>query len=144
MKSPYTVRTTLVREGSFKDAYRIESSNSIWNLFRHLEDDDRESFVAVLLDVKQKVIGINVVSTGTLDASLVHPREVFKAAVIASAAAVICVHNHPSGDATPSSEDHDITARLREAGRILGIPLLDHIVIGFQTHYSFNDHRLLV
>lgn len=82
---------------------------------------------------------------GSLDASVVHPREVFKAAIVANAAALICAHNHPSGDPEPSREDRAITERLRQAGTLLGIPVLDHIVLGDgTTHYfSFADAGLL-
>lgn len=91
---------------------------------------DRENFVVLLLDTKNKVIGINTVSIGTLNSSLVHPREVFKPAILASAAALILAHNHPSGDPKPSREDIEVTKRLIEAGGLLGIQVLDHIIVG--------------
>jgi DNA repair protein RadC len=91
---------------------------------------DREHFVALYLDNRHKVTHAHVVSIGTLSSSLVHPREVFKAALLANAAAVIVGHNHPSGDVTPSAEDHLVAERLREAGELLGIELLDALVVG--------------
>jgi DNA repair protein RadC len=112
-------------------------------MFRSLGGLDRELFLTLLLDTKQRLTGVGLVSVGTLDASLVHPREVFKPAVVGNAAAVICVHNHPSGDPTPSREDHEITTRLAEAGRVLGIPLLDHLVIAVDGYTSFKDRGFL-
>jgi len=91
---------------------------------------EREQFVVLLLDGKHRLRRIERVSEGTLTSSLVHPREVFRAAVRESAAAVIAAHNHPSGDPEPSAEDYEVTRRLREAGALLGIPLLDHVVLG--------------
>ena len=100
---------------------------------------DQEVFVAVLLDVKTRVLRIVEISRGSLSASLVHPREVFKAAVRDAAHAVILAHNHPSGDPAPSPEDAALTTRLIAAGDVLGIRVLDHVVIGMHDHYSFAD-----
>lgn len=91
----------------------------------------QEGFWALTLNQKHKVIGCHLVSLGTATASLVHPREVFRPALLDSAAAVACVHNHPSGDTTPSREDRDITRRLKDAGELLGIQILDHIILGY-------------
>jgi DNA repair protein RadC len=99
-------------------------------LSKYLSGYDRESFVVLLLNTKNKVIGINTVSIGTLDSSVVHPRETFKPAIVAGAAAIILCHNHPSGDLAPSQEDLKITKRLVEAGQLLGIEVLDHIIVG--------------
>ena len=93
-------------------------------------DLDREHFWTVLLDGKNRVTALNLVSIGTLTAALVHPREVFKPAIAGTAAAVILVHNHPSGEATPSAEDLALTKRLCEVGELVGIRVLDHIVLG--------------
>jgi DNA repair protein RadC len=91
---------------------------------------DREACYVLLLDTKNQVMGLNLVSLGILDSSLVHPREVFKPAVLLGAAAVMLLHNHPSGDPTPSLDDRRVTERIAEAGRLLGIDLMDHIVLG--------------
>jgi DNA repair protein RadC len=99
-------------------------------LMPKLRDARKENFVALLMDTKNRVVKEVIVSVGTLDASIVHPREVFKDAVASSAAAVIVAHNHPSGDPTPSPEDRQVTARLCEAGRVMGIEVLDHVVVG--------------
>lgn len=101
---------------------------------------DREQFVICGLDAKHRIIGLNVVSVGSLTLSIVHPREVFKPLILMNACAAICAHNHPSGDPDPSSEDRILTARLRQAGELLGIALLDHIILGDDRTYSFADH----
>ena len=97
----------------------------------------REHLIAVFLDSKNKIISDKVISIGTLNSSLVHPREVFKEAIKSSANAIILVHNHPSGDCGPSSEDIEITDRVREAGEMVGIKLLDHVIVGKYKHYSY-------
>ncbi len=107
---------------------------------RHL---DREHFRALLLNTKNQVIGADKVSVGTLNSSTVHPRELFRNAIKRSAASVILVHNHPSGDPTPSREDLDVTGRLCEAGRIIGIEVLDHIIIGDNKYISLKAKGLL-
>jgi len=94
------------------------------------EEEDREEFAVVLLDGKNRVRGVHVVSIGSLTAALVHPREVFRVAIVQGAAAVILVHNHPSGDPAPSAEDQALTKRLREVGELIGIRVLDHVVLG--------------
>jgi DNA repair protein radc len=100
---------------------------------------EREEVWALLLDIKHRVIGVHVVAIGHLSGAPVHPRELFKEAVRRSSHAVIVVHNHPSGDATPSASDIALTRRLREAGELLGITLLDHIVIGDTTFTSLKE-----
>ena len=94
-----------------------------------LEDEATEVFGMLCVTTKHQVIAYYEVSRGTLDATLVHPREVFKAAILANAAAVVVAHNHPSGDPTPSADDRALTTRLKEAGEVLGIPILDHIIL---------------
>ncbi len=105
-------------------------------LFAHL---DREQFIVCGLDAKHKLIGINVVSTGSLNLTIVHPREVFKPLILMNAGAWLCAHNHPSGDITPSHEDRILTKRLREAAELFGITLLDHLVLAEEQYYSFAD-----
>src|SRR5262245_31780188 len=100
---------------------------------------DREKFLVVLLDAKHRAIGVNTVSIGSLTAAIVTGREVFKAVVAGNAAALLLAHNHPSGDPAPSAEDVDLTKRLRDAGELLGIRVLDHVILGCGTHYSFVD-----
>lgn len=103
---------------------------------------DRENFVVVLLNTKNEVIETSTISVGTLSASLVHPREVFKPAIRASAASVILAHNHPSGKAEPSREDREVTARLAEAAEVLGIEVLDHVIVG-DGYFSMKEHGVL-
>ncbi len=104
---------------------------------------DREIFLTVLLDTRHGVIGLHQVSIGSLNASLVHPRETFKAAILCNAAAVILAHSHPSGDLTPSQDDLAVTARLKEAGVLLGIPVLDHLIIAQDHYLSLKERGLL-
>ncbi len=105
---------------------------------------DREHFVVVPLDQKNRPIGINTVSVGSVSATIVHPREVFKVAFLLNATAIILAHNHPSGDPMPSGEDFAITTRLVEAGAILGVRILDHLVLGDDgAYYSFLDQGRL-
>jgi len=105
---------------------------------------DREHFWCLLLDTRNKLLGVNTVSVGSLSSALVHPREVWKPAIIGNAAAVVLCHNHPSGDASPSTEDFALTQRLNQCAETLGIPLLDHIVLGHDGAYrSLADDGVL-
>jgi DNA repair protein RadC len=103
----------------------------------------KEHVVAIYLNSRHQELVFETVSIGTLTASLIHPREVFGPALRWSAASVLIAHNHPSGDATPSPEDCDITHRLVKAGEILGIPLLDHLIIAEEGYFSFREKGLL-
>jgi DNA repair protein RadC len=109
----------------------------------YLADVDREHFLTLLLSTKNGIVGVNTASIGTLNSSLVHPREVFKAAIIANSAAVILVHCHPSGNPDPSNEDLEITRRLVEAGKILGIEVLDHVIVGEGCWVSLKERGIL-
>ena len=118
----------------------IGCSEDIWQAFRsRFRDLTQEHFVILLLDSKNRVIHDHVVSKGTLTGSAAHPREVFQEAIRQAAASIILMHNHPSGDPSPSPEDRAVTTRLREAGEILGIKVLDHIILGADDYYSFTD-----
>lgn len=112
-------------------------------LMAGMKDLDREHLYVVLLNTKHYVLGVDLISIGTLNGSMVHPREVFRAAVRRGAAALILVHNHPSGDPTPSPEDVQVTRRLVEAGRIMGIDVLDHVIIGNQRYTSLREAGLV-
>ena len=138
------VSLKLVREKKTEYLSTIHSPiDAVIILQPMLEDCDREKFIALLLDTKNHVVAANTVSIGTVNASLVHPREIFKVALLCNASAVILAHNHPSGNPTPSSEDIDITNRLKKAGEILGIEVLDHIIIGDNTWTSFKEKGLI-
>lgn len=121
----------------------MRSSADIFRHFSHLSDLRVEQFHVVLLDGKHRILRTILVSQGTLTSSPVHPRETFAHAVRESAAAVVLVHNHPSGDPAPSSDDLAITRRLTEAGLLLGITVLDHVVIGDGRYVSLADRGLL-
>lgn len=103
----------------------------------------KEHFKIVMLDTKNHIIGVEEVSVGNLNSSIVHPREVYKQAIKRSSASIILIHNHPSGDPTPSKEDINITRRLMESGEILGIKVLDHIIIGNKKHISLKEMDIL-
>ena len=122
----------------------LNNSKEAYEYIRQgLENKDREFFVAILLNRKNVPLGVNLVSVGSLSATTVHPREVYKPAILASAAALIVAHNHPSGDPKPSLEDEKLTRNLAEAGQILDIELLDHIIVGSDSFYSFRDEGVL-
>jgi len=110
---------------------------------RKLRKEQREHFLVLLLNARHEVMGKETVSIGSLNASIVHPREVFKPAITASAASVILVHNHPSGDPEPSEEDLTITKRLVEAGELLGVQVLDHVIVAERGVVSLRSRNLL-
>ena len=140
------IRLEKVKESSFLYQERVISSpQTAANLFRaQLEVRDRECFMVAYLSTKYEPIALEVISIGTLNASLVHPREVFKGALLSNSATIMLGHNHPSGLVEPSPEDRAITKRLQEAGMILGIEVLDHIIIGSKGRYlSFKESGYL-
>lgn len=122
----------------------INSPRSIANIFmddmRYLQ---KEYFKVVLLDTKNQIISTEVISVGTLNASIVHPRDVFKVGIKKNANSMILLHNHPSGDPYPSKEDINVTDRLVEVGKIIGIKILDHIIIGDNRYISFKEEELI-
>ena len=119
----------------------IQPAQAAELLCRLIGDKDREHFVALHLDVRHRVIAAETVSIGSLNQSLVHAREVFKAAILNNAHAILCGHNHPSGDLTPSPEDQAVEARLRDAGRLLGIPLLDFVIVSGSRYWAREENR---
>mgnify|MGYP001076498101 FL=1 len=121
---------------------RFTSPAQIFSLFSFLNQETKEFFITIHLDGKNRIVCMEEVSVGSLNQSIVHPREVFKTALLSSAAAIVLIHNHPSGDPAPSREDREITRRLKEAGDLLGIRVLDHIIIG-DTYMSFVEQGLL-
>ena len=105
--------------------------------------EDREHFAVILLNVKNHILSMPVISVGSLTASVVHPREVFKAAIQQTAASIILVHNHPSGDPTPSKEAIEVTARMVQVGRVMDIPVLDHIILGNDNYISLKEKGVI-
>ncbi|MGD9117305.1 MAG: DNA repair protein RadC [Dehalococcoidia bacterium] len=121
----------------------VKTPEDVMGVVRNrLRDKKKEYFLALLLDTRNQLIKLAEVSVGSLDTSIVHPREVFKEAISASAAAVILAHNHPSGDAQASPDDIKLTKRLAEAGELVGIDVLDHIIIGGQNFLSLKREGL--
>jgi len=121
----------------------IRGPENIYELMRDIRRAAREHFVGFYLNSRNQVLRREIVSIGSLNASLVHPREVFVPAIALSAASLILAHNHPSGDPAPSEEDLAITRRIQESGRLLGIELLDHVIVARDSYTSFKERRLL-
>jgi len=135
------VKIQMVREGAIQYGGPIYNSGGCYEAIKGMFDGaDREIFAVVCLNSKGRINAVNVVSVGTLTTSLVHCRETFKAAILSNSASVILAHNHPGGDPIPSPEDKEITSRVVEAGKILGISVLDHIILGEDCYYSMADN----
>ncbi len=146
VKSYTWVQTRLVREAGPFYRTAIKSPKDVVELLNDrfdLENCDTEKFVAIYLNQKGYVNSISVISMGGTHCAIVHPREVFKAAILSSSESVILAHNHPSGDPNPSQEDIAITRRLIEAGNIVGIEVLDHVVVGYNQHRSLKAMGLM-
>lgn len=139
------VSVKLVKESSLLYKERsVKSPKDSYNLLKSfVEDADREFFVVAALDIKNQPVSVHVCHVGSLNACIVHPREVMKSAILSNAASILVGHNHPSGNSTPSPEDIAVTKRLAEAGSILGIELLDHIIIGDDEFLSFREKGYL-
>lgn len=135
------VSLKMIKESSVLYANRrISKPNEIVDLLKiFLEDCDREKLIVCCLNTKNEPTSISVVSVGSLNTSIVHPREVFKTAVMSNSASIILAHNHPSSDLTPSKEDIDITERIKQGGNILGIKLLDHLILGDGKYLSLLE-----
>jgi DNA repair protein RadC len=116
-----------------EDAYKAITT------LTNVQEEAQEVFGILILNTKNKVVAAHEVSRGTLNSSMVHPREIFKPAVLHNAAGIICFHNHPSGDTVPSKEDIEVTERLVAAGEILGIIVMDHIIVGDDDYISLRD-----
>jgi len=139
------VRVALVREGTVSSETRtVRAPSDAASVVREtIGDYDREAFVVLLLNTKHRIIGVHIAGIGTLDSAPTGPREVFRAAILAGAKAVIFGHNHPSDDPTPSAADLHLTRRLVKAGDLLGIPVLDHVIIGETNHISLRERDVL-
>lgn len=140
------IRLVMVKEpGPAYQFEKISSSRELATIAREaIGDSDREIMIAYMLDSKNKIVGEHIVSIGSLNAAIVHPRETFKAAILCNAAALVVVHNHPSGNVDPSREDLELTSRLMDCAQLLGIRLLDSIIVTDNESYcSFADKGLL-
>jgi DNA repair protein RadC len=140
----FELRLVRERRQGYGSLRHVRSAQDVFDAFRdRFAASDREEFLAVILDGRNRIAGFNLISIGTLTSSLVHPREVFKPAILASAAALVLVHNHPSGDPEPSAEDRALTSRLQQAGELLGIRILDHVVVGDGRFRSFAEEGFI-
>lgn len=139
------VSLKIVREKSMLYPKRlVRSPEDAYDILKCLlVDADREYFIVMCLDTKNQPTTINVCHVGSLNASIVHPREVLKSAILSNSASIIVAHNHPSTNTNPSKEDIDVTKRLAESGKIVGIDLIDHLIIGGDHFYSLKEHGYL-
>jgi DNA repair protein RadC len=129
----------LVRENTGGEIIQINNDQDAYELVKEeMVNSDREIFLSIMLTVRNELIGVETVSIGSVTASIITPREVFKSAILANAVSVILCHNHPSGDLTPSREDISVTKKLIETGELLGIKVLDHLIV---THKGFKSLR---
>lgn len=138
------VRLQIVRESSILSLNKVESPDDANEIFRQFlgAESDRELCALLCLDTKNRPTALQVVSIGTLNSTLIHPREIFKTAILANAASIICAHWHPSGDPEPSIEDVKITHRLIRSGNLIGIALLDHLILGADNQFlSLKESR---
>ncbi len=138
------VMVSMVREDGTRVPRAIRTPQDASRYADELRGSDRECFAVILIDVKNRALGLHVASVGTVDASLVSPTIVFRPALLANAVAVIAIHNHPSGDPTPSAEDVRITRQLVDAGKVMQVKLLDHIILGQgDTVFSMREEGLV-
>jgi DNA repair protein RadC len=125
-----------------KKISKITGAKDVYNYLKHKTSNmDKEHFIVILLDTKNKIIRDEIISIGTINSAIVHPREVFRNAIRENSNAIILAHNHPSGNPTPSENDIRITEQIIRAGRILDIKLLDHVIIGKDKYWSWNDNK---
>lgn len=133
------------KDENYREQISIKSHRDVIKVVKQkLKDKKKEHFLILCLDTRNNLIKISNISTGTLDANLVHPREVFKEAIQSLSSSIILVHNHPSGNPEPSEADIDITKRIQETGKIVGIDVLDHIIIANDKSFSFKEKGLVL
>ena len=141
-------RVILVKErvGSYELPREIRCPEEAYNAIRvttNVQAEAQEVFGILILNIKNRIVAVHEISRGTLNSSMAHPREVFKPAILHNAASIICFHNHPSGDPEPSREDVELTNRLVEAGKIMGIEVFDHIVVGDEGYVSLKERGVM-
>jgi DNA repair protein RadC len=140
----YRTYVKLVRENSgCRRPYAVKAPSDVYRVFATLSECDRERLYTVHLDGQNQVCGVELISQGTVGSSLATPREVYKSAILANASGIILVHNHPSGVPSPSVDDRSLTTMLKDSGRVLDIPVYDHVIIGEGTYFSFAEAGLL-
>ena len=140
----YRVSIRLVREGLEEyEPVRLETPEDVYRFMSELKDCDRERFYSLFFDNRNAVVSCEEISSGSPTSTICHPREVFKSALLCSSTAVIFVHNHPSGDPEPSFDDKAVVGRLYQCGDLLGIDVLDSIIIGNCSYYSFQEKGLM-
>ena len=137
------VRELTKRRYRGKKPVVIRGPADVVRLFPKLPNEQREHFIVVLLNARHEVDAVETVSIGSLNASIVHPREVFRIALIGAAYAIVLMHNHPSGEVTPSNADCALTKRIKEAGEILRVEVHDHVIVGHQRYFSFRESGLM-
>ncbi len=141
-------RIVLVKEkvGRYELPRKTNSPEQAYNAIKtitNVQEEAQEVFGVLILNTKNKIVAVHEISRGTLNSSMVHPREVFKPAVLHNASAIICFHNHPSGDPEPSRDDIEVTKRLVEAGKIMGIEVFDHIIVGDDRYVSLKERGVM-
>lgn len=139
----FAVRVALVREPVGRVERKLDGPQSVFEVFRRLADLDRECVAVALLDGQHRLSAIHAVHVGTASQSPVGVPDVFKAAILANARGIILVHNHPSGNPEPSTDDIALTRRVKQAGELLGVPLLDHVIVGECGYTSLSERREL-
>lgn len=130
----------IVQAGTLSREHITSPGDAARFLMGRMRNDSHEKFAVVLLNTKNRVIRVQQIAEGSLTSAVVHPREVYAPAIVNHAACILVAHNHPSGDPYPSTEDRNLTTALEKAGDLIGIPLLDHMIIGDGTYYSFKEH----
>ena len=125
-----------------KTRFAVSRASDVVEFIRNqaIRDNTKEHFIILSLDAAHQVATYSIISIGTANYSVVHPREVFQAAILSGAVAIIISHNHPSGEVKPSPADHEVTKKLKEAGELLNIKVLDHIIVSDHDYYSFQEH----
>jgi DNA repair protein RadC len=141
-------RVVLVKEkvGKYELPRKTKNPEEAYNAIKiitNVQEEAQEVFGILILNTKNKIVAVHEISRGTLNSSMVHPREVFKPAVLHNAAAIICFHNHPSGDPEPSKEDIEMTKLLVGAGKIMRIEILDHIIVGDDGYVSLKERGVM-
>ncbi len=141
-------RVVLVKEkvGKYELPRKTKNPEEAYNAIKiitNVQEEAQEVFGILILNIKNKIVAVHEISRGTLNASIAHPREVFKPVVLHNAAAIVCFHNHPSGDPEPSKADIEITKRLVEVGEIMGIEVLDHIIVSDDRYVSLKERGVM-